>query len=412
LTEQHQIGKNDKFYKICDDLSLKSKNLYNSCVYKVTQEYLVNNNNIIGNLYHEMKDHPSYKELPTKVAKNVVIDVQNAFKSFFNALNQYQKTPKKFKSRPQIPWYLHKEYGRHVVTYDKQAISKKSFDKKHTIKLSKCDVEVKTQIDDFDIIKCARIVPHDDYYTVEVIYEETEKPLSEDNNLYMGIDLGVNNLATLTSNKKGFKPIIINGKPLKSINQYYNKKRAKISSELEIKNKAKKSKRSKRLDRKRNNKVNDYMHKSSTIIINTLLENGINTLVVGKNDNWKHKPHMSKKNNQNFVSIPHSRLIHMLTYKCLLNGINILMTEDSYTSKSSFIDRDNIPVYNREMRVFYKFSGRRVHRGLYKSRKTGLKMNADVNGSYNIIRKVFPNAFQNVDGIEGLGVVPSIVNLS
>jgi len=102
----------------------------------------------------------------------------------------------------------------------------------------------------------------------------------------------------------------------------------------------------------------------------------------------------------------------MLTYKCLLNGINILMTEESYTSKSSFIDRDLIPVYNREMRVFYKFSGRRVHRGLYKSRKTGIKMNADVNGSYNIIRKVFPNAFQNVDGIEGLWVVPSIVNLS
>ena len=188
--------------------------------------------------------------------------------------------------------------------------------------------------------------------------------------------IGVNNLCAIGSNV--LKPIIINGKPLKSINQYYNKKLAKLKSEL--KNEKKTSKRIKSLTNKRNNKVNDYLHKSSRLIVNYLVSNNINTLVIGKNKEWKQNAKIGKRNNQNFIQIPHTRFIEMLEYKCKLEGITVIVTEESYTSKCSFMDNEPIKKHTN-------YVGKRVKRGLFKSSK-GILINADLNGSLNILKKV------------------------
>ena len=246
-----------------------------------------------------------------------------------------------------------------------------------------------------------RIVPLSCCYVIEVVYEKIEAtPLKVSSDQIAALDLGLNNLAVLTSNQPGFQPILINGRPLKSINQFFNKRRAVLQKQL--KGKKSKSSRLNRLTHSRNQKVNDYLHKGTKLIINELLNSEIDTLVIGHNSHWKRECNLGKRNNQNFVSIPHSQFISMLTYKCNLVGIKVVITEESYTSKASFLDLDFIPVYGEK--TAKSFSGKRICRGLYRS-KSGQIINADVNASYNILRKAFPEAFSY--GIESCVVQPS-----
>jgi putative transposase len=409
LSEQHIIKDNDKYYKECDELCFKAKNLYNKSLYMIRQEYINNKVNILNKLYHLIKNSEEYKALPAKISASILILVQQNFKSFFKALESYNKFPHLFKARPKLPKYLDKINGRFITNYTNQAISKKVFKKFNKIKLSQSNIEFKTKIDKFEIIDCVRIIPKIGYYVFEVVYTVNDNPKIENNNKYMAIDLGINNLATLTSNDKNFKPIIINGKPLKSMNQFYNKKRAEISSVLELRNKTKKSKKLNSLTLKRKNKIDNYLHKSSKKIVELLVQNKINTLIIGKNDNWKQEVDMAKKTNQNFVSIPHSRFIDMLKYKCEICGINYIIDEESFTSKASFLNLDFIPTYKKGDNTKHEFSGYRESRGNYKIKGTDKRINADVNGSYNILRKAIPNVF--TDGIEGLEVVPSIIKI-
>lgn len=394
LVEQHIIKINNHFYKECDDLCFKSKNLYNSCLYVVRQSYINNNENILMKLHHLMKNNDEYKKLPAKVSSTVLNTVQYNFKSFFNALKSYNLNPKMFKSRPRLPKYLDIKNGRFFVSYTNQAISKKIFNKSNKIKLSKSKIEINTKIIDFDIINCVRIIPNSGYYTIEVVYTIKEKEKLKDNKKYIGIDLGVNNLATITSNDKEIKPIIINGKTLKSINQYYNKKKSEKQSILGESNNNSKS--IDNLSLKRKNKIDNYLHKSSKYIVNYCINNDINTVIIGKNNGWKQKCNLKKKNNQNFIQIPHSRFINMIKYKCERDGINVIIINESYTSKCSFLDDE--PIKKQK-----NYKGKRIKRGLFKS-SNGKLINADVNASYNIIKKVIPNVFTN--GIEGVGVHP------
>lgn len=251
-----------------------------------------------------------------------------------------------------------------------------------------------------------RIVPRLNYYVIEVVYEQPIQQLVS-GEAVAGVDVGLNNLAAVTSNQKGFKPFLINGRPVKAINNYYNKKKAEFQSR--IKGNRKTSNRIQRLSTKRGFKIDDYLHKSSRFVVNHLVENNISTLIIGKNENWKQEINIGKVNNQNFTSVPHARFVEMLTYKAELVGIKVVITEESYTSVASFLDGDFIPVYGSSEAKTAKFSGLRVKRGLYKS-KIGVKFNADVNGSYNIIRKVVPDAFGN--GIEGVVVHPVKVTLT
>ena len=189
-----------------------------------------------------------------------------------------------------------------------------------------------------------RIIPKVNYYVIEVVYESQQVKLNLPEHQVASVDLGVNNLATVTSNKKGFQPIIINGRPVKSINQFYNKKKAQLQSLLKD---GQSSDRIQRLSTKRNFKISDYLHKASRYIINRLIENDIGTLIIGNNPNWKQGINIGKKNNQNFVQIPFFQFIEQLKYKAELVGIKVIVHEESYTSKASFLDLDDLPIYQK-----------------------------------------------------------------
>ena len=397
LVEKHIIRLNHTLYKECDKLCFASKNIYNQALYLIRQEYETTKTyNVLNDSYSYMKDKDCFKQLPQKVAQATLRSVHSVCQSFFGLLHSTKAQNKNVK----FPHYLHKTNGRYVATFNNQTISKKVFKKVHKIKLSQCNIEFYTKIDDFSSINCVRIVPQLEQYTIEVVYTIADiKPLKS-NRTYASIDLGVSNLATITYSD-GKQPKIINGKPLKSINQYYNKRLAYYKSKLETVNKKKTSHRIKRFTNKRNNKVNTYLHKASKYIVSDIQSKGITTLVIGKNTEWKTECSIGKVNNQNFIQIPHSRFIDMLSYKCEKVGIKVRLQEESYTSKCSFLDGEEICKHETYM-------GRRVKRGLFKS-ANGKYINADVNGSYNIMRKAIPNAFAN--GIEGLVVNPIVVKL-
>jgi putative transposase len=301
-----------------------------------------------------------------------------------------------FLGHPKLPKYKDKQKGRNILIYDIQALSKKGL-RKGIIQPSKLGIEVETKQTD---IAQARIVPRNGYYVIEVVYERKEEQKSVDKSLFASIDIGVNNLVALTSNKRGFVPRLVNGRPIKHVNQFYNKQREHLQKKM------KKQYNSHKLDcitNKRTRRIDNYLHTASRRIIDLLVAEGIGTLVIGKNPFWKQDPNMSRKNAQGFVQIPHTRFISMLSYKAQLVGIQVVVSEESYTSKASFLDLDDIPAYGKEEEEPV-FSGKRIKRGMYKS-KSGRKVNSDVNGSYNIMRKVVPNVFTD-NGIEGAAVHP------
>jgi len=222
---------------------------------------------------------------------------------------------------------------------------------------------------------------------------------------YAGIDMGMNNLVALASNKPGFRPVVVNGRPVKSTNQFYNKRKAELQKKL---GKTGTTNRIERITTKRNRRIDHYMHTVSRWIIDLLVQEEVGVLVIGKNDAWKQEVNMGKRNNQQFVQIPHARFIQMLTYKAELVGITVLITEESYTSKASFLDRDQLPVRDPKDDTKHTFSGKRVKRGLY--RASGKRyINADVNGAYNIVRKVAPDAF-TAEGVEDGRAIPYVVH--
>ncbi|MEG4290254.1 transposase [Microcoleus sp. C2C3] len=235
-----------------------------------------------------------------------------------------------------------------------------------------------------------RLVPKCDSYVIEVIYDEPESTASNANSV-ASIDLGLDNLVALTSNQPGFTPLLINGRLLKSINQFYNKRSSQLQSQL--KGNRKTSPRIQCLTRCRYQKTDNYLHHASRLIIDILTAKQIGTLVIGKNAQWKTEIALGKQTNQNFVSIPHARLIEMLEYKARLVGIKVIVQEESYTSRANFLGLDSIPVYGKTDKAPV-FTGKRIKRGLYKT-SVGQLINSDVNAAYNILRKAIPNAFSN-----------------
>ena len=244
-----------------------------------------------------------------------------------------------------------------------------------------------------------KIVPRNGYIVYDIIYEQNEQKLKDDNKRYMSIDLGVNNLATCTSNV--IPSFIINGKPIKAINQYYNKKKSKLQL---------KSNKLKRLSLKRNNKIDWYFHNSTKYIVNQLVSNNINTLIVGKSNNWKQDINIGTINNQKISYIPFNKFIHQLEYKCKLNGINFIIQEESYTSKMSFLDNDYIPIYGVDDNKLNS-SGKRIKRGLFKSKENHY-INADINGSLNIMKKYLNVVSDSIISEGNRGLIVSPIRIS
>jgi putative transposase len=408
LTERHIIDRADPRFAVIDEAAFKSKNLYNAALYLIRQAYIFEGKYLNYNEeQRRMKAHEAYKALPAKVSQQILMLLDKNWKSFFEALKAYHEDPSKFLGRPKLPKYKHKTDGRNILIYTLQALSGGRGNgalQQGLIKPSGLAITVKTQQTHIDQV---RIVPRNGFYVVEVVYTKEAPPASVNAASYAGIDIGMDNLVALTSNQSGFVPVLVNGRPVKSINQYYNKRKAELQSKL---GRTGTTKRMERLTNTRNRRIEHYLHTTSRWIVDDLVAHGIGTLVIGKNDGWKQEANMGKRTNQNFVSIPHARFIQMLTYKAELAGITVIITEESYTSRASFLDRDEMPVYDPTRKEKPKFSGKRIERGLYQA-ADGTLINADCNGSYNITRKVAPHAFQQAKGVEdGKRVVPLVVH--
>lgn len=369
LCEKHLIKRGCEEFKEIDELSLKSKNLYNTSLYEVRQHYFkekkyLTGYSLIKKFTKEKKEE--YLSLPRKVSQQVILDVDKNFRGFFGAL----KSPKMKGKKIRIPKYKEKD-GRGKLTYTSQAISKKYL-KNGFVNPSGTKLMIKTQRDD---IREVSIIPRGDSFCVNILYYVEEPKILDDNGNYASIDIGVNNLATVAFNKT--RSFIINGRPLKSINQFFNKKRAKLQ------NKTKNKKKIQKLCRKRNNKIKDYLHKASHYLVNQLVSKNVSKIIIGHNKGWKQDINIGKRNNQNFVSIPFNDFISMVKYKAKLKAIETIETEESYTSKCSFLDNESVEKHEN-------YLGKRIKRGLFKS-SSGKLINADLNASLNILKKVVGN---------------------
>jgi transposase, IS605 orfB family len=377
LVRQIIYKRNDPEYEEMDELCFKSKNLYNATLYTVRQSFIKNgeylNYNRINKIFTE-ENNVDYRVLPAKVAKHTQMLVDFAMKSFFALVKKKKKEG--YDKNVKLPKYLDKTKGRMTVHYERGALSFKK--RKGYIHLSKTEIYIKLpeELNENDI-KFVRIVPGSGKFTVEIGFERELEPQIMSGS-YASIDPGVNNLVTMVDTVTK-NPVIINGKPLKSINQWYNKKIAEMRSETEKLHGKYWSKKMSGVTNRRNNKIKDYMHKASAYIVNHLVSNRIGTLIIGESKEWKQDTNMYKINNQNFVCIPFEMLKSMLEYKCKLAGIEVVRQHEAYTSKCSFLD-------NEEIRKHEKYKGSRPKRGCFKT-SSGRKVNADVNSACNIMKK-------------------------
>lgn len=368
LAERH-IVKNNAYKEIC----VKTKNLYNQALYYWRQsifgkiEYFSEFE--LTGLFAEFCEE-NYKKLPAQTSQQVIKLLFKNIKSWQKSRKEYLKNPSKFLGRPKLPNYK-KETSICIFT-SQQVKLKDGYI--HFPKIANLPL-LKTKVDN---ICQVRIIPNSDHFIVEVVYEKKENKLQAYNGNWMGIDLGMNNLATCVTNNSA---TIYNGKPLKAVNHFYNKRKSDLQSKLP-ENKFL-TRRIQRLTNSRNNKTENYIHQISHKIITQAENEDITKIIVGNNKNWKQEINLGKNTNRNFVSIPHSALIEKLKYKGLMVGIEVVITQEAYTSKCSALDLE--PICKHETYV-----GRRKKRGLFKT-KDGLLINADANGSCNIARLVAGN---------------------
>lgn len=411
--EQHRIKRNHKFFPIIDDLCWKSKNMYNYGNYIIRQEFIETSkekeqglrDNAVWIQYNKLfdivKDSEPYKDLGSNVGQATLRKLDKVWKSYFEGAKEYKKNPEKFLGMPRMPKYLPKENGRYECDLDNNKFKVINGYVYFCWKpLKVMNNTFMTKIPEGTKLFQLRFVPKNGEYIMEVVYQIDVHDIEDKSERIATIDLGVDNLMTITSNC-GVKPLVINGKPLKSINQYYNKKISEMRSELKKRHNADWSKEMQRFTIKRNNKVDDYIQKATKMVIDFCKENNIDTLVCGYNSGWKQESDMGKRVNQKFVNIPYESIVWRLSYKCETAGILFKTPEESFTSGTSFLDGEEPIKENYD-------KSRRVHRGLFVS-NNGTKINADVNGSYQITKKVFPNAYSN--GIVGVGLHPTVVNI-
>ena len=405
--EKHMIKKNNSYYDMFCEFTHQSKNLYNHANYLVRKEFVETGKWLrygqLDKLLRQDLDYPDYMNMPgAQSAQQTLRLLDTNWKSFFKSIKDWSKNKDKYSGRPKLPKYKPKD-GQMVLVVTNQQVKQKgnllSFPKSFdgfTVK-PRC-----VTLPNFDKLNQVRIVPCNQVFCVEIVYSVfVDDTIFQDNGRIMSIDLGLDNLATVVTNT-GLQPMIVNGKGLKSVNQYYNKRKAYYQSIAKQMNGKNYTNRLYQLTRKRNFKIEDALHKISRFIVDTSLENDITTIVIGNNKNWKQSVSLGKETNQSFVTIPHQKLIEQIVYKAQLEGIRVIYTEESYTSGTSFIDGE-LPV-----KEFYN-KKRRIHRGLFKSNQ-GVFINADVNAGYQIMKKVFPNEFS--DGIEGVVLHPVRVTIS
>ncbi|MGG0185645.1 RNA-guided endonuclease InsQ/TnpB family protein, partial [Bacillus rhizoplanae] len=339
--------------------------------------------NFLDCLFKTMKQQ-DYMNLPAQTNQAVMKKLYQNWKSFFASIKAYKKQPSTFTGRPRIPKYIKSSMKEIVFTNQVCKLQDKYIRfPKTSIKLN-----IGKLFGRIENLKEVRVSPAYGKFKVEIVAEQPESTSEHvDNNRYMSIDLGIDNIATITTNT-GATPVLVKGNVIKSINQYYNKQKAHLLGILrhgkETKEGPHTSKRLEKLHEKRFLKIKDIFHKISYHIVDFAVQHEISMIVIGKNISWKQNSDMGKRQNQSFCHIPYNLLIEMITYKAHRQSTNVQVVEESYTSKASFLDNDAIPTYGEE--DIPEFSGKRIKRGLYRTKENKL-LNADVNGSYNILKK-------------------------
>lgn len=399
--ERHIICPTHPYYHMLDEYCFQSKNLYNFANYQVRQTFFQNGTylsyNKLDKLLKTEGMDADYRAMPlAQCAQQTLRMLHQNWKSFFKAMKDWSKNKEKYTGRPKPPKYLKKD-GRYVLVLTNQSCKIKDDD----IVFPECfqGFRLKTAIK--GKLQQVRFIPKHRHIVIEVVYKISIPKQKQDHGKYLSIDLGLDNFATIVNNVDA-QPVAINGKGLKSVNQYYNKQISHYRKVAKQMNRLDWTKRMSRWTEKRNHIVENFMHQASRFVIKYALSLDCYTIVVGMNKDWKREVNLGKRTNQSFVHIPYQTFIHQLRYKAEQHGIRVIVTEESYTSKCSFLDME-------EIKKQKQYKGKRIKRGLFQS-ANGTLINADVNGAYNIMRKVFPKAFAN--GIEGVGLHPIRVHVA
>ena len=391
LVERHIILNRPDLQTLC----AKSKSLYNQVLYYLRQQYFGKIQQFseyeLSGLMAEFDD-PSFRLMPSNVSQQTIKFAFKDFKSFRRSHSEWKKNPDKFLGKPKLPGYK-KTLAPAYFTYNCFRVVNGYI---HFVK----DIiqPIKTQIKNAQKITQVRVIPQATCFIVEVVYQQDEVDLGLPKDRFLCLDLGIDNLATCVGNVG--KPFIANGKTVKSFNRWFNKTRAVLQSYVGDKGT---SKRIQNLLHYRNCWIEDKMHKASRIIVDYCIENQIGRIVIGKNEGWKQEVNLGKRVNQKFLHIPHAHFINQISYKARLVGIEVSITEESYTSK---IDH----LAGEEMRKQEAYRGKRVKRGLFQS-STKVILNADVNGCLGIARKVLGDSIIRLITHSGVGLTPYRVQI-
>ena len=408
LTERILLKPNHSHYKNVRKLCALTASVSNQALYYFRQNFFNHENNKWATIdkLMKLKHADKYNAIPSAISQSVIKKTGTDFDAFWKAYRQWQQQPDKFKERPRIPHYQKLKTAiqpaQGVSVIDEHLVFPKKLNLE-PIKIRCVEQQAALAKSDRAIVKEIRYVPHGSCFWLEIVYEEDKTlnkevlnkrkvKLNRDN--VFSIDLGINNLATLVSNKPDFQPVLFSGKPVKSLNQQFNKRKAELQSLGHRRLIA-------HMAVTRFCQINDYFHKVSHQIIALCLKEDVGKIVIGKNKDWKQEVNIGKANNQTFVSIPYQSLIDQINYKASRYGIEVVEQEESYTSKADALALDHLPVKSKSKDKF-TFSGKRKLRGLYQS-SIGKLVNADVNGSLNILRKVIGDDF--IQGLIDKGAV-------
>ena len=346
-------------------------------------------------------DNPVYKRMNSQVNQNAIRKVIAAWEGYFESLKQYRINPAGYTGKPKIPGYKNTEES--TAWFSKQVAKLKEEDGKYYLQF--VNQKEKLCIGKASIYKGLQYVkteikPVYGRYCLLVTFDDKVKAVEPPVNpeRILGLDPGVSNFLG-AANNFGAVPFVIKGGAVKSVNQRFNKRRSALMSALtkgsDSQHSVKYSEQLNALSKKRDSFMRDYFYKCAWYICRYAQAAGVEVIVMGHNEGQKQEIDIKDNANQNFVSIPYTKFITILKTVASKCGIAVVIREESYTSQASLLDMDDIPTYKKGENKRYTFSGKRIHRGLYRS-KNGTLLNADINGAANILRKEYPNAFDGI----------------
>ena len=401
-TEQIHLGYDPRISELCH----LSKNLFNQANYIVRQEMFATGRWVgFREVREALKSSPNFIVLPAQTAQETIRALDACWYAYFMAFEDWRVHPEKYLAMPRYPKYKKKD-GEYVLFFTSQQVKLKKG--KFTILPRWLGLEVGTRIPDGTRIRGARIIPRGVGYTLEIIYDKQVKEAPDwlkrgsKPSRALGIDLGVDNLLA-TTNNIGTPPLVFRGGPVKSMNQYFNKRRAELQG-VYARQGIDTGPRMQRLSLKRNRKINYFFHVISKLVILYCQIWEIDTIVIGRSKHWKQDVALGAVNNQNFVFIPFYKLVNMIRYKAEELGIRVIESDEAYTSLCSFLDWETIEKHET-------YLGKRIKRGLFRSAK-GVLINSDLNGAYNHMRNAIPESMDELrklvmeDGIEAVRIHP------